>query len=167
MRILPLLAVASLTFSTQAYADSVLDLPAGQVELKQKPDQDPGFVALAGGKEVGIDNAYEPQVMARHGDSVMLPVYSGGNACPADYVWLTFDATGLRVTPTFGTCSEAGEIVETAGYPSITMAGMGAVLGDFRYDFGGATVTETPIKADDTAERAPSPYRGRDAAPMS
>lgn len=167
MRVLFLSALASLTAPLAVFAasDLVVDLPAGQVNIQRNSEIDPGLTATAAGQKIAIDSAYLPVVVTKHADSALLQVYSGGNACPAEYVWLTLDAKGLTATAPFGTCSEGIEMVATPSYPAAVMPGMGEELGWFRYDFDGKTVTEAPFtrQGDRKAAQDPTLWQGRSA----
>ncbi|AGT11177.1 META domain-containing protein [Paracoccus aminophilus] len=170
MRLLSPLTLATLALPflgplpALAEPDQVLDLPAGQVAIRPNPALDPELIAVANGKEIGLASAYPPEVITKHGDSVLLQVYSGGTACPTQYVWMTLDAKGLRATPAFGTCAEGVELHDTDGFPAAVMPGIGAVLGTFRYDFDGTQVVETPVKVESTGKAAkPSDWEGASA----
>ena len=133
-----------------------LDLPQGKVSVEingvEGNENGHGLVVQAGGdKEVLLDSDSLPDVVAKHGNSALLRVFSGGNACPAMYTWLTFDRDGLRATPSFGTCAEDGALVETTAYPAFVLDEIGRKPGDkkpgkVRYDFDGRAVRPTKLK---------------------
>ena len=146
-----------LMLSTAALAEGQpsliwLDMPRGKVSIEingvEGNENGHGLVVHAGGdKEALIDSESLPDVVTKSGDSVLLRVFTGGNACPAMYAWLTYDREGLRATPTFGTCAEDGELVPGTGHPAFVLDKLGNGPGKIRYDYDGRTVRETAIRA--------------------
>lgn len=143
-----------------------IELPAGEVEIRVDEAEGFGIIVSAPGQpDLPVESAYLPEVIASHADSVLLQLSSGGNACPAEYAWLTYDAAGLRATPAFGTCSEGVEMVETGGYPAATMPPIGEETGWSRYDFDGQTVTRSDLgqKASGISPATPAAWEGHSA----
>lgn len=149
--LLPSMILAAASTSGSQPSLIQLDLPQGQVSIEingvEGNENGHGLVVHAGGdKEVLIDSDALPDVVAKHGNSALLRVFSGGNACPALYTWLTFDRDGLRATPAFGTCAEDGALVETKAYPAFILDEIGRKSGKVKYDFDGKTVKPTKLK---------------------
>ncbi|NTG51679.1 hypothetical protein G6M04_30235 [Agrobacterium rhizogenes] len=127
-----------------------LDLPKGKVSIEvngvEGNANGHGLIVQAGGnKEVLLDSDSLPDVVAKHGDSALLRVYTGGNACPAMYTWLTYDKKGLRATDQFGTCAEDGDLIQRKGYPSFVLEGIGESTDRVQFDFDGEKVSEKKL----------------------
>lgn len=59
---------------------------------------------------------------------VVLVTDNGGTACPATYYFVTVKEIGIKVTPSFGTCSDLIKIKRTGDSISVSMPGY---LGSF------------------------------------
>jgi hypothetical protein len=123
-----------------------LNLPHGEVIIGINQVEGEGLVIHAGGdKELLMDSAYMPEVMTTYEDSVLLQLAMGGNACPATYVWLTYDGKDLRSSKEFGTCQEGGELKKTDGFPAFIMDDGDSDTQQIRYDYDGKTIKETKL----------------------
>lgn len=152
-----LLAALAAPASLSAQTSLVVDLPLGQVKITQGAALGDGAKASAGGQSIDIDSAYLPQVLAKHDNAVLLQTYSGGNACPADHLWLVLTPQGITLSEVFGTCAEAPQIERTDSYPRVVMEGNGEDLARHQYDFDGTRITETKIAPRGQGEPAPLP----------
>ena len=123
-----------------------LNLPHGEVIIGINQVEGEGLVIHAGGnKELLMDSAYMPEVMTTYENSVLLQLAMGGNACPATYVWLTYDGKDLRSSKEFGTCLESGEVKKTDGFPAFIMDDGDSASQQIRYDYDGKTIKETKL----------------------
>ena len=83
-------------------------------------------------------------VEARLGDLFLIALSQGGNACPAEYVWLHAVPGDVRFSEVFGTCSDLVEVSHDADTVRVTMPSFEAGKGDvtFIYDGKGPVRTE-------------------------
>lgn len=99
-----------------------LTLPAGPVEITMNTVEGTGLFVHAGGSyEVLLDSAHMPRLLKTYENSALLELYTGGNACPILFAWVTFDENGLRSSGDFGTCAEQANFEETGLGPVVTM----------------------------------------------
>lgn len=98
-------------------------LPAGPVEITMNTVEGTGLFVHAGGShEVLLDSAYMPRLLKTYSESALLELYTGGNACPVLYAWITYDEDGLRTSGDFGTCAEEASYEESGVGPVVTMS---------------------------------------------
>lgn len=103
-------------------ATLTLSLPQGPVDITMNTVEGTGLFVHAGGMhEVLIDSAHMPRLLKTHENSALLELYTGGNACPILFAWVTYDAAGLRTSGDFGTCAEEAEFEESGFGPVVTM----------------------------------------------
>ncbi len=99
-----------------------VSLPAGDVGITMNTVEGTGLFVHAGGShEVLLDSAHMPRLLKTYSESALLELYTGGNACPILYAWITYDEDGLRSSGDFGTCAEEASFEETGMGPVVTM----------------------------------------------
>ena len=101
-----------------------VSLPSGPITIAKSDSEFQAHV-FGGGQTFVLDSAYLPSIIDTYENSVLLMTSSGGTACPGEYTWVTLDATGLQTTPSFGTCSDLGELKMTDEGPMLVMPRMG------------------------------------------
>lgn len=123
-----------------------LTLPQGPVDITMNTVEGYGLFVHAGGShEVLIDSAHMPRLLKTHSNSALLELYTGGNACPVLFAWVTYDAEGLRTSGDFGTCAEQANYEETSAGPVVSMddiSNPGRTL-SYAYDETSGALTET------------------------
>lgn len=150
MRMISSLMLLCLAMPQLALAQDrlVVDLPSGQVSIAMDKD----FAAIAQSatvaKTVLIDTAYAPKLMATHKNSILLEVYSGGTACPVDYVWLTLSESELKLSDYTNSCLEGAQVIETDGYPRLVIDGFNDASNRYSYDFDGTALSISKIEAE-------------------
>ncbi len=90
-----------------------------------------------GGRVLALpSDPYIAFVEARLGDLFLIALSQGGNACPAQYVWLHAIPSDLRFSDVFGTCSDLIEVSYDSENVMVTMPSMVAGEGKvtFLYD---------------------------------
>jgi hypothetical protein len=124
----------------------IVDLPQGELDITMNTVEGTGLFVHAGGShEVLLESAYMPRLLKLHGNSALLELYTGGNACPILFAWVTYDAAGLRTSEDFGTCAEEASFEETAQGPVVTMDNLEAGQGTISYLYEEASGTLSEI----------------------
>jgi hypothetical protein len=142
-------AAAEVLVSNQPNVDQdgtlVVNLPQGALDITMNTVEGTGLFVHAGGShEVLLESAYMPRLLKIHGNSALLELYTGGNACPILFAWVSYDETGLRASEEFGTCAEEASFEESAKGPVVTMDDIEAGSGtkSYLYDEKAGKVSE-------------------------
>ncbi|MET3600259.1 hypothetical protein [Martelella mangrovi] len=127
-----------------AFADDsrTVELPAGAIEIDLDRSNFEAIIS-DGETRVRLDSAYLPDVVETYGDSALLFMATGGNACAGFFSWVTLDEEGLRATEPFGTCAGGGPIEMTDEGPMLVLAAGGG--DEMGYVFDGAAVREVQL----------------------
>lgn len=122
IRFSAVLSCACLLAASTASADEAesVAVPLGAITIT-KTDGAYEATVFGGNQSFTIESAYMPSVIGTRNNSVLLFTTSGGTACPGEYTWVTLDQKGLRATEKFGTCSDLGELQDTADGPMLVM----------------------------------------------
>ncbi|ADO42590.1 hypothetical protein [Ketogulonicigenium vulgare] len=150
---LPVASAAAPLVSTDPFPEPgstvYVNLPAGAVEITENTVEGFGLFAHAGSdQEVLLASQYLPRVLVVEGDSALLEMYTGGNACPVMFAWITYADGILRSSGEFGTCAEEGDYVVENGLPVFTLGDLedeSAAIA-YRYDPATAQIAERPVE---------------------
>jgi len=107
------------------------------------------IVDLAGTTSVAVGDTVFPLVTnslaALHtqtGDHVLVIYSTGGNLCPAQFVWLDTTPGSVGLSKAFGTCSEVAEVSRNGTLITVTMESFNASVGTVAFDYDGERITE-------------------------
>lgn len=147
-----LLAALLIGPAAQALAQqAAIDLPRGRIVVTHT---DYSAYFSAGPQQVVFDADRMPDLITTWGESALVFLASGGNACPGLFAWLTLDPAGLHATEAFGTCAEHAELQMTARGPMAVMPRHDG--GKAGYVFDGRTVEEVALGLDRSGIATPS-----------
>lgn len=125
----------------QAREQTDLTTPYGAISISEDK------VLLVNGKptipvvEGDFSLSVKQHTVFQSGYALLIMNISGGTACPAQYRWVLLEASGPKVTPEFGTCSDLVQVTQANNSLMVTMPNMAdgrSVL----YAFDGSTVFE-------------------------
>ncbi|HLS69258.1 MAG TPA: hypothetical protein VK035_07935 [Kiloniellales bacterium] len=90
------------------------------------------------------------------GDLVLVTYSTGGNLCPAQFVWLNTAPGSVGLSKTFGTCSEGAEVSRDGKFVTVTMQSSNASVGMVAFDYDGERITERMLglESSDVAKAA-------------
>ncbi len=118
---------------------------AGLVEVVATPDGMTRYLTVAGQPFLRDEGYMFVMLFDRQADMILVQVSSGGNACPAEFVWLTARAGDVRVSAPFGTCAEDAQVGGEVPVLTVTMPSMDAAEGFIAFDYDGTTVTDRVV----------------------
>jgi hypothetical protein len=105
-----------------ALAQDAIVTPSGPAEIVQDGT---GHMLLIAGMGFPIKGMMYVDFAARVGNLVLVAQYSGGTLCPARFAWLDTSPGRVRLTESFGTCSDRYEITAEAGTVRVEMPELG------------------------------------------
>ncbi|OOY03207.1 hypothetical protein [Thioclava sp. F28-4] len=108
----------------------IVRIVGGELEMKS---------VEVGGKRFPLGD-FHGDLIEKVGSLVLVSVASGGVACPTNYAWLDTTPGHLRLTETFGTCSEIYELSHDAETVTLTMPSMDPSEGQVAFIFDGHSV---------------------------
>lgn len=140
-----ILTLAVLAVSMSAYAKDVTKLSNSEVtieELKVSIKTTNGKVVKIPVSDENMSVSIDKKFTTSEGDVILLAESTGGNACPATYIFVKINKSGqVNYTPSFGTCSDLIKVNQQGTNFVITMPNMNA-KGTTKYLFNGITITE-------------------------
>lgn len=101
-------------------AEEVIDTPSGPATITQGGGS---HVLRIAGTSFPIDGMMFVSFADRVGNLVLVQMSSGGSFCPAEFAWLDTTPGKVRLTETFGTCSDLYEIAADTETVTVTMPG--------------------------------------------
>lgn len=102
------------------WAEESLDTASGPATITKGEGQ---HVLRIAGTAFPIDGMMFVSFADRVGNLVLVQMSSGGSLCPAEFAWLDTSPGKVRLTETFGTCSDLYEIAADAETVTVTMPG--------------------------------------------
>jgi hypothetical protein len=113
--------------------------PETRLGLARIVDGASGNMALMLGEHfVELPNApHLAFIEARRGDLLLIALASGGNVCPAEYVWVHATPGDIRTSEVFGTCSDLIEVSHDRDTVRVTMPSMQGDEGDVTFVYNG------------------------------
>lgn len=153
-RELPYLDSAPTRFGTLTVSDHLIDGMDGRVVTL-----DTEILAETADFSVAIQDV----LPVGEADFALITVAGGGNACPTLWQIVRLDATGVRVSAAFGTCSEAlYDFRATSTGVEVDLAPfLDAALDHVTYGFDGGEISETAVAFSTEGQVLP---KGGDAA---
>jgi hypothetical protein len=148
MHRLSLAASLLMTLAMPAGAEPVeipLETPGGTVDVVDGPDGFTRYLTVGDRRFFEEDEYAFVQVEEQVGSLLLVTLSQGGNACPAQYVWLHTDADDVRVSETFGTCSDTFEVSSDAETLTVTLPSLDATEGFVAFDYDGNQITERVV----------------------
>lgn len=113
--------LAVLIAAGAAGAQEVIDTPSGPAVIEKAGDLD--HVLRIAGTSFPIEGMMLVAFGEKVGNLVLVGQYTGGSGCPAFFAWLDTTPGKVRLTETFGTCSDVYEISTDAETVTVTMPG--------------------------------------------
>lgn len=103
-----------------AAAQEAIDTASGPAVIEPGEGQ---HVLRIAGTSFPVEGMMFVSFAERVGNLVLVMQVSGGSACPAVFAWLDTTPGKVRLTETFGTCSDLYEIASDAETVTVTMQG--------------------------------------------
>lgn len=104
-----------------AWAEGVIDTPSGPAVIEKGGDLT--HVLRIAGTSFPIEGMMSVAFGERLGNLVLVAQYTGGTGCPAMFAWLDTTPGKVRLTETFGTCSDMAEVTADAETVTVTLPG--------------------------------------------
>lgn len=130
----------SVAVAGAALAEEAYDSPSGKVRIEGEFNQ--MHRLFIGDTVMPLEGYASAWLGERVGNLVLVGMSSGGTACPATFAWLDTTPGKLRLTDTFGTCSDTVEVSHTSETVTVTMPSMDPSRGMVAFDFDGKSVRE-------------------------
>lgn len=130
------LAVASSGLAEGIPRDGPIETPSGTLRVVEIEGS--GTIALQlGDRTLLAEGDYrDVGLITRAGDLVLVYVWYGRSACPGMFMWLHTEATDVRLSDRFGTCSDEVFVREAADGVGVKMTSLfgSADMVEFVYD---------------------------------
>lgn len=148
-----------------AIAVSLVAIPLAASAADTMPSPS-GEVAIVGGeyetKSVTVGGqAFDlgdlrADLVERVGNLVLIAIYTGGTACPATFAWLDTTPGSVKITDSFGTCSDYYELSHDSETVTLTMPSFRASQGQVAFIYDGHAVKERTLglESSETARQA-------------
>lgn len=148
------LTAALLGLSSPLLAQDGFSSPSGVVKITGGEYE---MKSVSVGNETIPLNDYRAGLIEKVGNLVLVAIYSGGTACPATFAWLDTTPGKVRLTETFGTCSDYAEVSSDAETVTVTMPSFDASEGRIAFVYDGHNVTREMmgLESSETARVAP------------
>lgn len=134
----------ALVLSNAALAQAQIDTPSGPAFVVKTPNGSPRLTV--GGQVFDFDGYWGADFAARVGDVVLVGLYSGGTACPAEYFWLDTRPGLIRVSDRFGTCSDLPQVSWDSQAVTVTLPSFVAGAGPVAFVWDGKTAAVTEMQ---------------------
>ncbi|MEZ5754985.1 MAG: hypothetical protein R3D90_09540 [Paracoccaceae bacterium] len=114
-------AVVAMAMAGAGWAQEVIDTPSGPAVIEKGADFT--HVLRIAGANFPIEGMMSVAFGERLGTLVLVAQYTGGTGCPAMFAWLDTTPGKVRLTETFGTCSDMAKVTADAETVTVTMPG--------------------------------------------
>lgn len=130
---------AALLAMPSAWAFQAYDTPSGRAQIIELEGE--GYMVAIGNQVIPLNTYSRSYLSTRVGNYILVSISSGGVACPTTFAWLDTSAGNVRLSETFGTCAEGGEVTHADGILTVTMNSYNASEGMVAFDYDGKTIT--------------------------
>lgn len=138
------LGIGQVAFAQDIVSDVDPQTEAGPLSIVMNED---GFTRAlnVGDTRFFADGEFQYlNVVAQRGSLYLVELGAGGNACPAQYVWL-HTAPSARITDLFGNCSYVEDTLSDAETVTVVMKSGIPAQGQIGFVYDGRTIVETAM----------------------
>jgi hypothetical protein len=138
-------SAALLAVPFSASAADTLPSPSGEVRIVGGEME---LKSISVGGTLFPLNDFRADLLESLGNLILVGIYTGGAGCPATYAWLDTTPNNLRLTESFGTCSELYEVSHDSETVTITMPSLDASEGRVAFVYDGHNVSRKILGLD-------------------
>jgi len=145
--------IGMLVAAPAAFAQDTYDSPSGAVRIVGGSGEQKSVTV---GDQVIPLGDYYAGLHEKVGNLVLVSISSGGTACPSQFAWLDTTPGKVRISETFGTCSDYAEVSHDNETVTVTMPSLNGSIGNVAFDYDGSRISERQLglESSETAQAA-------------